>query len=597
MEHNPKHVQGMKEQSTSSSTSTITDEENQRCARDLNKIRHIINAQAFAQEQEKQKQQARQSVGDVFTEAFNDRQSKDGSVSKVLVPIIEDSVLKSITKHRQMFVDSLFPLVGELVRKFTTAFLRDFVEKTNEVLEKSVTLKSVGWRFKAWRAGVRYSSYVASQTYLYQIQQVLLIHQETGILLQSVSLNVEDDENSDVVSAMLTAIDDFVSDSFANKSNGAHLDEIKTDNFTLYLLKGPKAFLVAAVTGSISPKAKTQLQTTLEDIHASYSSQLNDFQGDTSQFSAVSNELNECLLSESKREHDKVAKKPILGIAALLGVALLIAYWSYLKWETSHTIDKIQALPHDQGIVLSSITNEGVHKVSLVAFRDPRAPTIEEWLKHEQINLKWVTYSEVPFISLSKQLTLEQIEDVIKPFSGITYSRQSNQISGDLSGQEHLLLLNLLRDVTGIKQHPVNFSVNIKANEVDTSSATKDALAIIAGQITQLQITFDASSAKIIPSQQIQLVLIVEKYIQLQAYAAQAGLSAKLLVMGTSDSTGNVNTNRKLSAQRAENTKQALIVKGIKASDIMSSGFSIIDDAATDTNMRKALINVVYNPM
>ncbi|MFT6267379.1 MAG: hypothetical protein ACJAVV_000176 [Alphaproteobacteria bacterium] len=45
---------------------------------------------------------------------------------------------------------------------------------------------------------------MASQVYTYQIQQVLLIHRDTGVLLNSVSLFDDGNENSDLVSAMLT---------------------------------------------------------------------------------------------------------------------------------------------------------------------------------------------------------------------------------------------------------------------------------------------------------------------------------------------------------------------------------------------------------
>ena len=81
------------------------------------------------------KDQAREIVGSVLTEALHDRQKKDGSVNKVLLPIVEDTVEHSVTHHSDRLVTSLYPLMGSLVRKSVSAFLSEFIEKTNQLIE------------------------------------------------------------------------------------------------------------------------------------------------------------------------------------------------------------------------------------------------------------------------------------------------------------------------------------------------------------------------------------------------------------------------------------------------------------------------------
>ena len=121
----------------------------QRAAIDLNKLRRIINEQAIANQNQAHKDQARDYVAEVITEAINDRQQKDASISRVLRPIVEQSVEHSAKHHSKQLVDHLYPLIGKLVRKFASAFVRDFIEKTNEIIENSVSMKNIGWRYKA----------------------------------------------------------------------------------------------------------------------------------------------------------------------------------------------------------------------------------------------------------------------------------------------------------------------------------------------------------------------------------------------------------------------------------------------------------------
>lgn len=566
----------------------------QQSSEELARIRAIINAQALQDEQDKHQQQAREYVSKVFTEALHDRQQQDESVSKLLVPIVEDSVQKSITQHRAQFTDTLYPLVGDLVRKFTTAFLRDFIEKTNEVIEKSVTFKSIAWRFKAWRAGVSYSHFVASQTYLFQIQQVLLIHRETGLLLNSASIDNLHDENSDLVSSMLTAINDFVADSFSKQANGEQLDEIKTDNFTLYLRKGPHAYLVAAVTGNISPGAKTILQTTLEYIHSLYARQLQDFNGDTSTFESISPELNECLISEAK--HPDKKKTPYLAIILIAVISIAMAWWLLLGWQTSQALDRIQSLDSEPGIVILEAEHRHVQDIELRILRDPNARSTADWLEPANVDSAWLDILEIPFVSLSQELTARRIETVLAHFKNIKFDQTKQTIEGTLSQADALLLRSEVKQIPGTTEYPITYNLNILV-QPPSLEQNKQALNIVAGEITQLQLTFALASADITAQHLQQVALIAKKFALLQAYAEQSGMQAKLLILGTSDQLGDVRVNEQLSIQRAEHTKQALMAAGINENDMLVSGLGAVEVKQQSTNIRKAIINVVYNPL
>ena len=147
----------------------------------LEKIRTLLLGKENSKVTASIKKDARSLVADVITEALHDRQKKDNSVNKVLQPFVEESVKQSVAHNSEQLVSALYPLVGSLVRKSVAAFLSDFMEKTNQLLENSLTIKGLKWRFKARQSGISYAQYAASQTFVYRVEHVFLIHRESGL--------------------------------------------------------------------------------------------------------------------------------------------------------------------------------------------------------------------------------------------------------------------------------------------------------------------------------------------------------------------------------------------------------------------------------
>jgi hypothetical protein len=73
---------------------------------------------------------ARELVSEVFSEALYDKEQHDGSINKVLQPLVE----RSGANHSEKFVGYLYPLVGNSVRKSVTAFITEFLENTNTLI-------------------------------------------------------------------------------------------------------------------------------------------------------------------------------------------------------------------------------------------------------------------------------------------------------------------------------------------------------------------------------------------------------------------------------------------------------------------------------
>ena len=579
---------------------TQFDEENK--SQQMHQLRELVLGKDNSQVYDTFKQHAREVVGDVLSEALHDRQKKDGSVNQVIVPIVEKSVEKSVSHHSEQFVGYLYPLVGRLVRKSVSAFLAEFLDKTNELIENSLTIKGMKWRFRAWQAGVSFSQYVASQTFVYRVEQVFLIHRETGILLNSVSLNQHASADADMVSGMLTAINDFVSDSFTNKGGQSEqqLDVIKTDDFSLYINQGPSAILVAAVTGNIPQHISSQWQHTLEYIHKLFGKELLDFEGDTVPFESADQQLRECLVAELRPEIAEKAKRPWFAWI-LLGVLVSILFYAgTLWWKQNQLLHAVSALEQEPGISVKQINTEGWSRVNVDIFRDPDAISVEDWLNNANIAADNLNIKEQAFLSLEPELTKKRLELLLNFYPEVILEWEENvpRLSGQLPNARRLALAESLQAIDGLA-YSAEMLENVGIRELDTRQddnpiVLKALLDLNIAKIDSVQIDFDKGQSQLNEQAEAQLEILAANFQSVILLAKKLERNVGLIVMGASDSVGNSQANQRLSQRRAQEAQKRLIELGVDPGYLNAIGLGEVEIKATGSGARKVLFNVVH---
>ena len=544
--------------------------------------------------------ESREMVADVLSEALHDREKKDGSVQRIIQPIIAKSVEKSLINQRKDFIDYLYPLVGSLVRKAVTVFFTDFIEKTNEIIENSVTIKGMKWRVNAWRSGISFSEYVASQTFVFKVEQVFLIHKETGNLLKSVVADNFNEEDADLVSAMLTAINDFVADSFHRSDDRTeqHLDTVKTDDFTLLVRQGPQAILVAAVSGNISRKATSQLQITLEEIERIYLTDFKEYTGDSKPFDTADALLQDCLLSEVRDENQKTSKKPIFGWLLVAVILSTAAWYSFGWWSAANTINKINELKQPPGVLIQKLVADGRYDIKLYAMRDPVAQEIEDWLSKSNIEQKYINITETAFISIDKDLITQKISTIVDEYETVDIDTQSMALAGKLELNEYQILKARIDRIPGVQLFKINSqAIEFIDNDIDLSenNAVNEQIFIrLVGEISSIQIGFDVGETALSPEQSIGLDKVSEHYSNIERLAKKLNRSTNLVIVGASDSTGERGFNQRLSGQRSLVVREALIARGLKPEHVFSVGIGEIELPGNIKTTRKVLFNVMF---
>jgi OOP family OmpA-OmpF porin len=283
--------------------------------------------------------------------------ARDPQLMRALAPSIEDAVAASVQKNPQALADALFPVIGPAIRKAVAHTFDAMIDSINRSIERSISWQAIEWRWVAWRTGKPYAEVVIANTMEYRVEQVFLIHRESGLLLQHVAVSRHGAADADQVSAMLTAITDFARDSF-QVGHSDTLDSMRVGELAVAIVQGPHAILAAVVRGSIPPPVRAALEGTLESIHRQFASALQTYTGDASAFEPTRPLLETCLVSQRRGWRARPSYRG--WVIAAAGVVLALSVWWYFGWREQQRFDALlDRLSAEPGIVLLASGRQG----------------------------------------------------------------------------------------------------------------------------------------------------------------------------------------------------------------------------------------------
>lgn len=276
---------------------------------------------------------------------------EDKNISKEdLIPLLENLLQDSIHQDPKRLANILFPVMGPAIRKAVAEDLKKMVESLNQGLESGVSPKHLKWRLQALFSNKSYAEILLSKAYVYHVKEVFLIHRQTGLMLR----HETDDEmlspNADMVASMLSAISDFVKDSFHTNDNEG-VEMMRVGDTNIWIEQGPHAAVAAVVDGNPPPDLRITMRESVEAIHYNFAYELEKFTGETTPFSKSSKFLRTCL---QKEKVEKEAKPPYFAIAMLLIVLLMAGVLLYFHFEKKYRWSKFMALVEQaDGIVVT----------------------------------------------------------------------------------------------------------------------------------------------------------------------------------------------------------------------------------------------------
>jgi OOP family OmpA-OmpF porin len=526
-------------------------------------------------------------LASVITEAISLRSRRDHSLAEVLAPTLESAIKESIASDPEALAESLYPVMGPAIRKSISETLSQMLEDMNQLLEQSLSPKSLGWRFNAWRTGRSYAEIVLINTLEYQVEQVFLIHRETSLLIQHLVADMAISKDPDMVSGMLSAIQDYILDSFT-VGEGDGLNSMSLGDFQVIIEAGPRALIAAVVRGKPPENLRNTFKVALEDVHKRASSRLQDYSGDPDDYQDLEPMLRSCLRVQRRDQAESIEVSRSIPWLALVSIALLsgVGIWF---WFQSHTLNNarqnaLARLVNEPGIVV--LGSRVVDDLLLInGLRDRLAEAPEQVLSQPGIGALGLTFVFEPYLSM---------EPVIVERRAIR--RLAPPVSARMSVQEGTLVVTGAANVDWIytlEQHwrSVAGLDALNIDDLDRLDPVRAEMESLTTLIESTTFYFDRSAAEPNPGAASvpALALAIKRLVEL---GETIGITPVVRVLGAADDTGTAQFNARLAEQRAENLYVALLAQDIPAKLLVFQSLQDFPGLGAESSERKVMFRL-----
>lgn len=508
------------------------------------------------------------SVAAVLPAAVTRAHEQGGRMAGALQPLLEGTLMRAVRERPAVIAEAIFPIIGAAINRAMREALSRMMQQTTYALEHAFSLRSWRWRLEARATGKPFSEVVLLHSLVFRVEQVFLIQPESGLLLQHVhadmqQASVEESmelQNATLVSSMLTAIQDFVRDSFRTDSKAA-LDTVEVGEVTVWIERGPHAVLAGVIRGTAPVSLRSVLREALAKCHRDYPEELKAFSGDPNELSGLRPYLLQCLQSQQQ----SAASRPLLGrvvfytllLAALGG----LGYLSLREWQREQQhLRAHRKLAQQPGYILLRSQRRGTG-YDLELLRDPQAKPVEEALSEAGFRPGTGQLVVRPFLSLEPTLIQARATATLRPPESVSLQLRpdgtlvaSGRADEDWIADARLLgptlagIAAFVCEVTPLPQPPQLYDILMER----------------ARALEAIVFHFRAGSIELIPGQaDKQARAVAEMKEILRMAAGDPSLDVTIEVYAHTDSIGDELYNLRLRESRAKQMRYWLSSAGI----------------------------------
>lgn len=519
-----------------------------------------------------------EEVARLLPEAVTRRSSSDDRLGVALGPVVGEAIRTSVRTDPQPLVDAIFPVMGPAIRRAISSALSELVQSINTTLEHTVSLRGMAWRLEAMRTGRSFGEVVLSRSLLYRVEQLFVIHRETGLLIEHRTATGVQAFSPDMVASMMTALGDFARDSF-HVSQGEGLDTIAVGDLSVWVESGPGAILAAAIRGQPPLTLRNTMVQALEDVHMAHATDLERFRASGLAFPVREGILERCLVSQAQEAEAGRRgqwRTWLLGALVLAAVGWCAVPRALEQRRFDRYVDQVRREP---GVVVGSAGREGGRFV-ITGLRDPlaRDPVALAALAgfdSARLDAKWE-----PYVALRPEFVLQRARALLAPAPTTTLRVAGDTLvaQGVASASWRAEAERLARAIPGIAALQL-------ANLQDSAMV---ALRSRADSLESLSIDFPRGSTIPRPGQAANVAQLVTGIRALLADGASSNIAVTVDLIGSADSVGTEQTNAALRAGRSASIRATLIGRGLAPSALRATS----DTSDGDANLRQVRVRV-----
>ena len=499
----------------------------------------------------------------VLPDAIKLRTSDDKEMAKALEPHIEQGLKVSIKKNPKALAETLYPIMGPSIRKAITSTILNMIQSFNKILDYTFSIQGLKWRLESLTTKKPFAEIVLLNTLIYQVEQVFVIHRDSGLVIQHVSAKEVPTEDPDLISSMLTAIQDFVQDSFGDSIEGSlGLDTLRMGgDRSVWIEQGPHVMLAAVIRGTPPVDIRSIFRETLDDIHLLDGERLESFDGDTVPFETMKSSLESCLQFQAKEK--KRRPSPLLWLI-LSGVVFLVGIWSFLFFQKhqrwSHFLERLHSEP---GIVVAGTDKfEGKYRVS--GLRDPLASDPMNILKETKLEPDNIIFYWEPYYSIYPKLIIKRAKATLVPPETVNLELQNGILFADGSASHQWIVeaRRIVKTIPGITRYQEDNLVDVDLRDINLTRE----------KINQQYLLFNLSETKIEAGHKGILEDLAADMTKLFKLGQVMNKHVRIDIVGHADASGSEKVNMEISTKRANNALSVLVSSGLNAENLTAFG-------------------------
>ncbi len=521
-----------------------------------------------------------EELAEQLPDAIALRGSQDNQLGRALAPTLEAGISEAVHRNPRQFAQAIYPVLGPAIRKAISETLGGFVDTLNRAIENSLSVRGLKWRFEAWRTGVPYGEIVLKHALVYQVEQAFLVHAESGLLLAHAATDEKKSRDPDLISGMLTAIRDFVGDSFdASREDG--LRTFSVGDLTVLVETGPSAMLASVVRGQSPATLVERVNGALETIHLQLRRELADFEGDTEPFEAampVLEELLETVVATDQPQTRSLAPKIAWAIAAVLLLVLVgLGVRSSMRFSAAQ-----EALRAEPGVILIT-ADRGWRRWSFEGLRDPLARDPATVVAELGFGPERIEGSWEPYMSFDPEVVLVRARRLLEPppMAALEFTDSTIAVTGSASAR---WVQEALQRVRGLSGAP---GLDLSGLDITVPEDLEAARMRLASQ----RVLFAVGSAELSAEALVRLDAIASELGRLTELAGDLGYRIDVDIVGRTDTSGTEEANRALSQQRSLEVLQALRDRGVRPDQVTTTGVGVSDPLAGEDEESQARLN------
>lgn len=361
-------------------------------------------------------------VLEVLPPAISAGIQKDDRLIKAFEKPVSESLKRAIRSEPEEYAQILYPVMGPSIRRAISQAISSMMITINQSIESATSAEGLKLRLQSMRTGIPYAELALRRSLKFKVEHIYLIDRNTSMLIAEAEGEGTSSLDSDAVSGMLSAIQSFVQDSFSQNEED-RLSDFKVGEYKVWIAHSRGAMLACVIYGDAPESLKVELYDKLDHIRADYSQQLSQFDGDTSGFVGIEDQLKPLLQLELLDDAGTYgdAKKPSLGkmlliLAIIVGLGYLVYQW-FSSNSKLNTVE--QYLKNVPGLVVTNTFWQD-NKIVVEGLQDLDAQIPYSLLETNKISEDLLVFRTVPFLSLDPAIEIQRLKNELSIPDGLT---------------------------------------------------------------------------------------------------------------------------------------------------------------------------------